>query len=223
VSLCNVANVLTISRILLVPLFLVALFADHGGSVGWRLVATGIFALASLTDRVDGDLARNKGLVTDFGKIADPIADKALTGAALFGLSALGVLWWWATIVIAVRELGVTLLRFSVLRHGVLPASRGGKAKAFAQAVAIGLYLLPLPVVLAPLRDSVLGIAILLTVATGVDYVLRALRLRAASTRSPWADGHRDGLRGDGPGRYRERRTSPREARDDDPAPRGDR
>jgi CDP-diacylglycerol--glycerol-3-phosphate 3-phosphatidyltransferase len=223
VSLYNVANVLTLSRILLVPLFLAALFVDHGGSVGWRLVATGIFTLASVTDRVDGDLARNKGLVTDFGKIADPIADKALIGAALFGLSALGVLWWWATIVIAARELGVTLLRFWVIRHGVLPASWGGKAKTFAQAVAIGLYLLPLPVALAPLRVTVLGVAIVLTVATGVDYVLRALRLRAAGTRSPSADGHRDGMRGLGAGRYRRRRTSPREARDDDPAPRGDR
>jgi CDP-diacylglycerol--glycerol-3-phosphate 3-phosphatidyltransferase len=203
VSLCNVANVLTVSRILLVPLFLVALFVDDGASTGWRLVATGIFTLASVTDRVDGDLARNKGLVTDFGKIADPIADKALTGAALVGLSALGVLWWWATIVIAAREIGVTLLRFWVIRHGVLPASPGGKAKTVAQALAIGLYLLPLPPALGPLREAVLGIAIILTLATGVDYVLRALRLRAAAARSPWADVRRDGLRDAGTGRYR--------------------
>jgi CDP-diacylglycerol--glycerol-3-phosphate 3-phosphatidyltransferase len=223
VSLCNVANVLTVSRILLVPLFLAALFVADGGSVGWRLVATGIFTLASVTDRVDGDLARHKGLVTDFGKIADPIADKALTGAALVGLSALGLLWWWATIVIAARELGITLLRFWVLRHGVLPASRGGKAKTLAQAIAIGLYLLPLPVALGPLREVALGIAIVLTLATGIDYVLRAWRLRATAARSPWADGHRDGLCDAGTGRYPELRRSPREARDDDPAARGDR
>ena len=106
-----------------------------------------MFAVASLTDTFDGDLARRWGLVTDFGKIADPIADKALTGAALVGLSMLGELAWWVTITIAVRELGVTLLRFWVLRHGVIPASRGGKIKTVVQTLALGLAIMPLPAV----------------------------------------------------------------------------
>jgi CDP-diacylglycerol--glycerol-3-phosphate 3-phosphatidyltransferase len=118
--------------------------------------------------------------------VADPIADKALTGSALVGLSVLGLLPWWVTLVILGRELGVTALRLVVLRHGVIPASRGGKAKTFAQTIAIGLCVLPLTEVFAAgpvevVRWTVLGIAVVLTVATGVDYVLRAARLRAAA------------------------------------------
>jgi CDP-diacylglycerol--glycerol-3-phosphate 3-phosphatidyltransferase len=143
-----------------------------------------IFCVASLTDRLDGDLARRRGLVTNFGTIADPIADKALIGAALVGLSLLGELAWWITMLIAVRELGVTVLRFWVLRLGVIPASRGGKVKAFAQAVAIGLYVLPLPPAADPVLWMVMGIAVVLTVVTGVDYVMRALRLRATGRRT---------------------------------------
>ncbi|HEY6422547.1 MAG TPA: CDP-diacylglycerol--glycerol-3-phosphate 3-phosphatidyltransferase [Pseudonocardiaceae bacterium] len=179
VPLWNPANLLTMSRMALVPVFLLALFAQGGTDPAWRVTAAVIFGVASITDRLDGDLARRRGQVTNFGKIADPIADKALTGAALVGLSLLGVLAWWITLLIAVREVGVTALRFWVLRHGVIPASRGGKVKAFAQAVAIGLYVLPLPLAAQPLRWVVMGIAVVLTVVTGVDYVMRALRLRA--------------------------------------------
>ncbi|REH52153.1 CDP-diacylglycerol--glycerol-3-phosphate 3-phosphatidyltransferase [Kutzneria buriramensis] len=182
--LVNIANVLTVSRLVIVPFFLLALFTGGGTDLLWRLVAFGLFVLASITDRIDGDLARKHGLVTDFGKIADPIADKALTGSALVGLSILGDLPWWVTIVIAVRELGVTLLRFWVIRFGVIPASRGGKAKTLMQIVAIGFYLLPLPPWLLFVRWVTMGIAILLTVVTGVDYVLRAFRLRAVARRS---------------------------------------
>ncbi|MGH3439488.1 MAG: CDP-diacylglycerol--glycerol-3-phosphate 3-phosphatidyltransferase [Sciscionella sp.] len=184
VPLLNIANLLTMSRLVLVPVFLVALFVAGGQSIGWRLVATAVFVVASITDHVDGKLARSKGLVTDFGKIADPIADKALTGAALIGLSILGDLWWWATIVIGVREVGVTLLRFWVIRHGVIPASRGGKAKTLVQVVAIVLYLLPLPPSIDPLRWVVLGVAVALTVITGLDYLVRALKLRARGKRA---------------------------------------
>jgi CDP-diacylglycerol---glycerol-3-phosphate 3-phosphatidyltransferase len=185
VPLVNVANMLTVSRLVLVPVFLVTLFAADGHQTGWRLVATAVFAVASITDHFDGNLARSRGLVTDFGKIADPIADKALTGAALIGLSLLGELPWWVTVVIAVREVGVTLLRFWVIRYGVIPASRGGKAKTLLQVIAIGLYLLPLPggwfdVV----RWVFLGAAVVLTVVTGVDYVVRAIRLRARGRRA---------------------------------------
>ena len=184
VPLLNIANILTMSRLLLVPVFLAALFAEDGRHFGWRLAAFFVFAVASFTDHVDGNLARKHGLITDFGKIADPIADKALTGSALVGLSVLGELPWWVTVVIAVREVGVTLLRFWVIRHGVIPASRGGKAKTLVQVLAIGLYLLPLPSVLTPVSVVMMGVAVLLTVVTGVDYVVRAVRLRARGRRA---------------------------------------
>ncbi len=185
--LLNIANVLTGVRLLLVPVFLVTLFVDHGQSVQWRLAAFGVFAVAAFTDRLDGQLARSRGLVTAFGTVADPIADKALTGSALVGLSVLGMVPWWATLVMMGREIAITLLRFAVLRHGIIPASRGGKAKTLVQAVAIGFYLLPLTelfdadTAVAWLRGALLGLAVLLTVVTGVDYVLRALRLRATT------------------------------------------
>lgn len=184
VPLWNLANLLTMSRLVLVPAFLLALFTDDGTDPLWRVTAAVIFAVACLTDRLDGDLARRRGLVTNFGTIADPIADKALMGAALVGMSLLGELAWWITILIGVRELGVTALRFWVLRYGVIPASRGGKVKALAQVVAIGLYVLPLPLSAVPVRWSVMGIAVVLTVVTGVDYVMRALRLRATGRRA---------------------------------------
>jgi CDP-diacylglycerol--glycerol-3-phosphate 3-phosphatidyltransferase len=180
----NIANALTLLRLLLVPVFVVVLFANGGHSNGWRIWAFVVFAVATVTDFVDGDLARSRGLVTDVGKVADPIADKALTGAALIGLSILGDLPWWVTIVILVREVGVTGLRFFVIRHGVIPASRGGKAKTALQNVAIGLYLLPLSGWAASLRFWLMGAALVVTVVTGADYVTRALRLRQTSPRA---------------------------------------
>ena len=126
VSLVNLPNALTVLRLILVPVFLLALFAEGGHDTVWRWIAWAIFAIAAITDRYDGHIARKRGQVTDFGKIADPIADKALTGSALIGLSMLGDLTWWVTVVILVREVGVTLLRFAVLRYGVIAASPGG-------------------------------------------------------------------------------------------------
>jgi CDP-diacylglycerol---glycerol-3-phosphate 3-phosphatidyltransferase len=184
VPLWNLANLLTMSRMVLAPVFVLALFAEGGTDPAWRVTAAVIFCVASLTDRFDGDLARRRGLVTNFGKIADPIADKALMGTALVGLSLLGELAWWITVLIGVRELGVTALRFWVLRYGVIPASRGGKVKTLAQVVAIGLYVLPLPLAAYPVRWAVMGIAVVLTVVTGIDYVVRALRLRATGRRA---------------------------------------
>ena len=187
VPVLNIANVLTGLRLVLVPAFLVALFAGDGREVGWRFVAFTIFAVAMATDRVDGELARRRGLVTTFGVIADPIADKALTGAALVGLSMLGLVPWWATVVIMVREVGITVLRFAVLRHRVIPANRGGKTKTLVQTLAIGLYLLPLTELFGPslvvdvARWTALAVAVVLTVATGVDYVVQAVRLRAGA------------------------------------------
>lgn len=182
--LVNIANALTVARIVLVPVFLVALFAEGGHVPGWRWTAFAVFAVASLTDSFDGDLARRWGLVTDFGKIADPIADKALTGAALIGLSLLGELGWWITVTIAVREVAVTLLRFWVLRYGVIPASRGGKIKTVLQTVAIGLAVMPLPPVARPAVGVLMIAAVVVTVVTGADYVVRAIRLRATATAS---------------------------------------
>ncbi|WP_285650073.1 CDP-diacylglycerol--glycerol-3-phosphate 3-phosphatidyltransferase [Actinomycetospora sp. NBRC 106375] len=177
--LVNIANALTVVRLVLVPVFLVVLFVDGGQSAAWRWAAFAVFAIASLTDTFDGDLARRWGLVTDFGKIADPIADKALTGSALVGLSLLGELGWWVTVTIAAREVGVTLLRFWVLRHGVIPASRGGKIKTVLQTVALGLAIMPLPTWLDPAVAVLMVAAVVVTVVTGVDYLVRALRLRA--------------------------------------------
>ncbi len=180
-SVWNIANALTVLRLLLVPVFALLLVHDDGHQTGWRIAAWAVFALASITDRLDGELARKRGLVTEFGKLADPIADKALVGTALVGLSALGDLAWWVTIVMLVREVGVTLLRFWVIRHGVIAASRGGKVKTLLQSVAIGLYVLPLSGWLHVVAVIVMGAAIALALITGADYVGRALRLRRSA------------------------------------------
>jgi len=177
IPLLNIANVLTLARVALVPVFAVALFMDSGQSTAWRLVAAGAFAIAAVTDRFDGQIARNRGLVTDFGKIVDPIADKALIGTALIGLSLLAFLPWWVTVVILVRELGITALRLIIVRRGVIPASRGGKLKTVVQIFAIGLYILPLEQVaswLISLAHITMGAAFILTVGTGVHYIYRA-------------------------------------------------
>jgi len=180
-SAWNIANAITVLRLLLVPVFAVVLFHGDGHQTGWRIGAWGVFAVASFTDRLDGELARKRGLVTEFGKLADPIADKALIGTALVGLSVLDDLAWWVTVVMLVREVGVTLLRFWVIRHGVIPASRGGKVKTLLQGVAIGLYVLPLSGWLHEVAVVVLGAAIALALITGGDYVARAVRLRRAA------------------------------------------
>ena len=172
----NLANVLTCARLALVPVFLVVLFIGDGHETFWRIAAFAVFTVAVITDRFDGALARSYGMVTEFGTLADPIADKALVGAALIGLSMLGDLPWWVTLLIMGRELGVTALRLAVLRHGVIPASRGGKLKTSVQAVAIGLFLLPLSGVWLSAAWVVMWAAIVLTVATGVDYVVSAVR-----------------------------------------------
>jgi CDP-diacylglycerol--glycerol-3-phosphate 3-phosphatidyltransferase len=179
----NVANLVTMARIALVPFFAVALLADGGDSVTWRLVATGIFVLAAGTDRLDGYLARRDNLVTDLGKLLDPIADKLLIGAGLIGLSLLGDLPWWITVVILVRELGITALRFVVLRYGVIAASRGGKLKTVLQSVAIALFLLPLdhlPGIVRAVAVATMAAAVVVTLVTGADYVRQAASLRHA-------------------------------------------
>ena len=193
----NVPNALTALRILMVPFFAWALLVDDGQSSGWRWVAWGLFILAMITDKIDGDLARKHNLVTDFGKIADPIADKALTGMAFVGLSIVGELWWWVTIVVLVREWGITLMRFWLIRHGVvMPAGRGGKLKTVTQTVALAMLIAPLQMFSGfwePVGEVLwwgaavtMGVAVTLTVVTGLDYVRETVAARRAqTTRTP--------------------------------------
>ena len=184
VSAWNIANYLTVLRLLLVPVFLVVLLHEDGKDTAWRWAAATVFLVAAWTDRIDGQLARSRGLITSFGKMADPIADKALTGGAFVALSVLGELDWWITLLVLGRELGITLLRFFVIRHGVMPASHGGKLKTILQATALTMYLLPLTGLLASLRAWVMVVAVVVTVVTGLDYVVRALHLRRTSERA---------------------------------------
>ncbi len=185
----NVPNALTVLRILLVPVYGVLLLHDNGDQPWWRFWAWAVFAVAALTDGLDGKLARSRGQVTNFGKVADPIADKALTGMAFIGLSLLGDIWWWVTVVILVREFGITLMRFIVIRHGVMPAGRGGKLKTMLQTFSLGLLTFPLSVL--PLAEvwrwaayGVLAVALVVTVVSGVDYVFKAVTLRETSART---------------------------------------
>ncbi|WP_420481497.1 CDP-diacylglycerol--glycerol-3-phosphate 3-phosphatidyltransferase [Arthrobacter jiangjiafuii] len=185
----NIANVLTVIRILMVPLFIWLLAADDGRDGLFRWLAVATFAVAIYTDKLDGDLARSRGLITDFGKIADPIADKLLIGSALVMLSVLGELWWWVTLVILVREVGITVLRFVVIRYGVMAASRGGKLKTVIQTLAIFLFLLPLAAWLGAwawwISATVMAAAVVVTVVTGADYVIKAVQLRRRALQNP--------------------------------------
>lgn len=189
----NIANILTVTRIVAVPIFAWTLLAGGGHDTVWRLVATVVFVVASLTDQVDGHLARSRGIVTDWGKIADPIADKLLTGTALVLLAVLGDLPWWVVVVVLVREWGITAWRLAVLRYVVVPASRGGKLKTVLQTVAISLYLLPLAELTEPVSwaaAAVMGLAVAATVITGVDYLIKGAAVRAAVLKAgPGAGG----------------------------------
>ena len=192
----NSANIVTMVRILLVPVFAWALLVDGGESVTWRLVATGIFVLAAVSDRLDGYLARRYDLVTDLGKLLDPIADKLLVGTALVLLAWIGELPWWVPVVILVRELGITFMRLAVLKYAVMPASRGGKLKTVLQAVAITLFLLPLahlPAWIGVVAWVVLGAAIVVTVVTGVEYAVQGWRLRRDALRALRVEERRGG------------------------------
>ena len=178
VSLYNPANVLTAARIVLVPVFVAFVIASDMAESGWRILACLTFCVASATDFADGWIARRYQLVTSFGKVADPIADKALTGSALVLLSAYDQLPWWVTGLILVREWGVTALRLWVIRYGIIPASRGGKLKTVLQIVAISWLLWPVPEPFDVIGTVLMIAALIVTMVTGVDYVLQALRLR---------------------------------------------
>ncbi|MCZ2821189.1 CDP-diacylglycerol--glycerol-3-phosphate 3-phosphatidyltransferase [Modestobacter sp. VKM Ac-2977] len=198
--LLNLPNALTMLRLAVVPLFAVLLLSEGGADDGRRAWATLFFVVAIITDQLDGMIARRTNQVTEFGKLADPIADKALTGTALIGLSVLDLLPWWVTLTILVREVGVTLLRFWVIRHGVIAASRGGKAKTVLQSLAIGMYILPIDGLFGSARWWVMAAAFVLTVATGIDYVYRAVKLRRTSARAMRAAATRRAGADEGPG-----------------------
>ena len=180
--LVNIANALTVLRLIRVPVF-IWLMLRQGGVM--RLAATGVFIVAAFTDRLDGQLARSWNLVTSFGKIADPIADKALTLSAFVLLSVAGRLWWWITLIIIVRELGITLLRLVMLRRAVMAASRGGKLKTVLQILGIVGLLTPWTMILPAgaagavtvLAYLIVAGALVVTVVTGVDYIVQALRI----------------------------------------------
>ena len=177
-------------RIVLVPFFVVLLWQN---TTGTRLAALAVFLVAAATDKLDGQLARSRGMVTNFGKLADPFADKMLVGAAIVLLSMLGDLPWWATITIIIREAAITILRFMV-RRWVMAASKGGKLKTVLQVIFIAIMVLPA----VGLFGATVGewidtaayilmvIAVLVTVVTGLDYIVRAFLVarRAATTNS---------------------------------------
>jgi CDP-diacylglycerol--glycerol-3-phosphate 3-phosphatidyltransferase len=186
----NLPNVLTGLRILIVPFFGYALLHDGGDSIVWRCVATLLFVVAMVTDKVDGDIARSRGLVTNFGKIADPIADKAMTGMAFVGLSIVGDIWWWVTILVLLREWSVTLLRLSILQRVVVAAAQSGKVKTVFQAIALTGLCLPLRQLDPPLHDAgvvlfyafqvTLAVAVAMTLWSGYEFFRDVWRQRAS-------------------------------------------
>lgn len=181
----NVANIVTVARILLAPVFIWLLLWDGGEWGVIRYIAAALFILAIATDSLDGQLARRRNLVTDVGIILDPIADKILIGGALVALSILGELWWWVTIVILVREFGITIFRFIALRDRAIPASLAGKAKTIVQSVAVSLFLVPLWTLLGDgvrvVNGAVMGLALVLTVYSGIEYLWQARRQSRAA------------------------------------------
>ena len=189
-STWNLPNALTTLRILMVPLFGWALLQDGGDSVGWRVTAFVIFTLAMITDKIDGDIARARNLVTDFGKIADPIADKAITGMAFIGLSIVGDIWWWVTILVLVREWSITFARVSVMKYVVIPAAQSGKIKTALQGVALAGLSLPMRQVdgwmdlpgevLFYASQVLLAAAVVMTLWSGYEFYREAWRQRAA-------------------------------------------
>ncbi len=198
VSNWNLPNVLTTARILMVPVFGWALLHDGGDSITWRLIAFAIFVAAMITDKIDGDIARKRNLITDFGKIADPIADKAITGMAFIGLSAVGDIWWWVTIIVLLREWSVTALRLSILKDIVVPAAQSGKIKTVLQSVALSGLCLPFPhgtahggafdvfgvvgVACFYISQALLAAAVAMTMWSGYEFFASVRQQRAKAT-----------------------------------------
>jgi CDP-diacylglycerol--glycerol-3-phosphate 3-phosphatidyltransferase len=172
----NLPNSLTILRVLLLPLCAYALFKNGGDDTTWRIIAWTLFFIVGLSDILDGKLARDRNQITEFGKLLDPIADKAMLATAAIGASILGLLSWWVTAILLFREIAVTVLRFAVIKDGVIPASKGAKLKTFFQSFGVGFYILPLPTWLHIPRDIFMAVAIYLTISTGVAYFKQVLK-----------------------------------------------
>jgi CDP-diacylglycerol--glycerol-3-phosphate 3-phosphatidyltransferase len=172
----NLPNALTIFRILALPFCAYALFKNGGEDDSWRIIAFTLFFIVGLSDILDGKIARSRNQITEFGKLLDPIADKAMLATASIGASLLGMLSWWVTAIFLIREVAVTILRFAVIKNGVIPASKGAKLKTFFQSFGVGFYILPLPPYLNIPRDLFMAVAIYLTITTGVDYFRKVFR-----------------------------------------------
>jgi len=172
----NLPNSLTIFRILALPFCAYALFKNGGEDDSWRIIAFTLFFIVGLSDILDGKIARSRNQITEFGKLLDPIADKAMLATASIGASLLGMLSWWVTAIFLIREVAVTILRFAVIKNGVIPASKGAKLKTFFQSFGVGFYILPLPSYLNIPRDLFMAVAIYLTITTGVDYFRKVFR-----------------------------------------------
>ena len=172
----NLPNALTIFRILALPFCAYALFKNGGDDDSWRIIAFTLFFIVGLSDILDGKIARSRNQITEFGKLLDPIADKAMLATASIGASILGMLSWWVTAIFLIREIAVTILRFAVIKKGVIPASKGAKVKTFFQSFGVGFYILPLPSYLNLPRDIFMTVAIYLTISTGVTYFRKALK-----------------------------------------------
>jgi CDP-diacylglycerol--glycerol-3-phosphate 3-phosphatidyltransferase len=172
----NLPNSLTIFRIIALPICAYALFKSGGNDDDWRIIAFTLFFIVGLSDVLDGKIARDRNQITEFGKLLDPIADKAMLATATIGASILGLLSWWVTAIFLIREIAVTVLRIAVIKNGVIPASKGGKLKSFFQSFGVGFYILPLPSYLNVPRDIFMAIAIYLTISTGVAYFRNALK-----------------------------------------------
>lgn len=175
----NLPNILTSLRIIAIPLFAWLVLKSESQYTSWMLWSFTCFVALMITDKLDGDIARSRGLITNFGKIADPIADKALMSTALICLNITGVLPVWVTVVILVREIGITIWRMVELRNGnVVPASKGGKLKTVLQTLAVALYLLPLPTSFHYVALAVMIIAVVVTVVTGIQYIYDSFQIK---------------------------------------------
>lgn len=186
-SIFNLPNIITMARIICVPFFIWSMFAIDADSAG-RWFSTAIFIIIMASDGIDGAIARRRGLITNFGKLLDPIADKALLGGALVSLSLLNEFSWWVTAIILLRELGITAYRFVVIRRGVIAASSGGKIKTILQSVLIGSLTSPLEFILSPwyinLESALTIVVLLITVVTGLQYLVAAQRAGRESKQS---------------------------------------
>ena len=176
ISRPNLPNTLTIFRIIALPFCAYALFKNGGNDNNWRIIAFTLFFIVGLSDVLDGKLARSRNQITEFGKLLDPIADKAMLATAAIGTSMIGLLSWWVTAIFLIREIAVTILRFAVIKQGVIAASKGAKLKTFLQNFGVGFYILPLPSILHIPRDIFMAAAILLTITTGIDYFKKVLK-----------------------------------------------